>query len=370
MSRTVFVVGAGASAESGAPVMATFLDFAYKLRRDANAKLAKREQDSFDLVFRGISALQVAHSKSELDLLNLETVFGAFEMGRLAGRLPPLTLDEVGQLNPAMRLLIVTTLEKSIRFPVVVRRAPDVGRAQVLAPHSYRAFGELVGKIAGSDLGPVSFLTFNYDLALDYMIYARREQVDYCFDDEPQDGVPVMKLHGSVNWGRCTGCRKITPWLLNDFFQKHDWQRDSWGDETREVEFNLGALLAQYEHCGGHQCEPDLVIVPPTWNKSEYGQVANVWRHAARHLADAENVIVIGYSLPEADQFFRYLFALGTIGDARPQRFWVVDPDESGAVATRFQKLLGPYFESRFRVFCAPFSGGIGHVAGALKIPI
>jgi hypothetical protein len=62
--------------------------------------------------------------------------------------------------------------------------------------------------------------------------------------------------------------------------------------------------------------------------------------------------------------------ALGTIGEARPQRFWVVDPDENGDVAAPFQKLLGPYFESRFRPFRALFSGGIGHVASALGIPL
>jgi NAD-dependent SIR2 family protein deacetylase len=345
VSRTVFIVGAGASAESGGPVMATFLDYAYNLRRNANAKLSKRQQDSLDLVFKGISALQVAHSKSDLDLNNLESVFGAFEMARLAGRLPPLSKEEVEELNPAMRLLIVTALEKSIRFPVV-------NRAQVRAPHPYHDFGEvLISRIAGSDLGPISFITFNYDLALDYLLHFRREQVDYCFNDEPQGGVPLMKLHGSVNWARCTSCQKTAPWSLNDFFMKHDWNRAFWDDKTREVEFNVGALLKQYEHCSGQACEPDPVIVPPTWNKSEYPQVANVWKHAARHLADAENIIVIGYSLPDADQFFRYLFAVGTIGDARPQRFWVIDPDNSGRIETRFQNLLGPYFESRFQKF-------------------
>jgi hypothetical protein len=91
VSRTVFIIGAVAPAESGAPVMAAFLDNAYKLRRNADVNLTQRQKDNFDLVFRGISALQVAHSKSTLDLINLESVFGAFDMARLAGRLPPLT---------------------------------------------------------------------------------------------------------------------------------------------------------------------------------------------------------------------------------------------------------------------------------------
>jgi len=178
-----------------------------------------------------------------------------------------------------------------------------------------------------------------------------------------------MKLHGSVNWGRCAGCNNIAPWRLGDHFSETDWNRALWDDQTRDVVLTLGSsLLSRYEHCGGSQCEPDPVIVPPTWNKSQYGQVANVWKHAAEHLADAENIIVIGYSLPESDQFFRYLFSLGTIGDVRPQRVWVIDPDRSEGVADRFQKLLGPYFESRFHLFRAPFSAGIHYVASELGI--
>ena len=32
-------------------------------------------------------------------------------------------------------------------------------------------------------------------------------------------------------------------------------------------------------------------------------------------------------SLPASDHFFRYLYALGTVGDLRLKRVWVFDPD-------------------------------------------
>jgi hypothetical protein len=34
--------------------------------------------------------------------------------------------------------------------------------------------------------------------------------------------------------------------------------------------------------------------------------LSSVWRAAATHLAEAENVFIIGYSLPDTDEFFRY----------------------------------------------------------------
>jgi NAD-dependent SIR2 family protein deacetylase len=359
MSRTVFILGAGASVDSGAPTMAGFIDKADALRRGPPG-LAKEDQQSFDLVFRGINALRAAHSKATLDIDNIESVFGAFEMARLAGRLAPLNGDEVAALNPAMRRLIVTTLGRSIRLPVRGR--------QVDPAVPYSDFGSLVARIQRSNLGPVSFITFNYDLNLDYMLHFKLGGADYCFDDAPGPGVPLMKLHGSVNWFRCK-CGTIAPWGLQAFLKSFNWDRALLTDKVEWVDgLDLAPHVKHFEHCAGQPCEPDPIIVPPTWNKSEYHQVANVWKHAAHHLSDAENIIVIGYSLPESDQFFRFLFALGTIGDGRPQRFWIIDPDPGGAVETRFRALLGQAFESRFTPYKHPFVDGVRVLNSVLRL--
>jgi len=82
-------------------------------------------------------------------------------------------------------------------------------------------------------------------------------------------------------------------------------------------------------------------IVPPTWSKGEHHrQIREVWRNAANMLKDAENIIVMGYSWPESDQFFHSLFALGTVSPTFLRRFWICDPDEK--VPDRFRRLLGP----------------------------
>jgi hypothetical protein len=49
--------------------------------------------------------------------------------------------------------------------------------------------------------------------------------------------------------------------------------------------------------------------------------------------------------------FFRYLFALGTVGDAHLRRFWVFDPDPEGVVEQRYRRLIGRGIERRFRFF-------------------
>jgi hypothetical protein len=71
MATTVFILGAGASHEGGAPLMAEFLDVARELRV-GNEKLPFA--NSFDIVFNAISALQKVHSKAQLDIRNIESV--------------------------------------------------------------------------------------------------------------------------------------------------------------------------------------------------------------------------------------------------------------------------------------------------------
>ena len=55
MSDVVILLGAGASVESGAPVMASFLDVAEDLLRGGKAGVDKAH---FDNVFKAISALK------------------------------------------------------------------------------------------------------------------------------------------------------------------------------------------------------------------------------------------------------------------------------------------------------------------------
>ncbi len=77
MAKNVIILGAGASAQHGAPVMSNFLDVASLLL--ARNKAGKRAE-SFKRVFEALTLLQPVHSKSEFDLINLESVFTALEL--------------------------------------------------------------------------------------------------------------------------------------------------------------------------------------------------------------------------------------------------------------------------------------------------
>jgi hypothetical protein len=350
MSKSVFILGAGASKMAGGPLMNEFLDVAESLRDDPDVKA---DGPHFDLVFKSLSELAFVNAKAVVDVKNLEAVYGAFEMAAMCGRLGDLTQAELGGLGHAMRRVILRTLELRMVLPVRDHNA--------WAPPPYGRFLTLIEKMKEmKHLSPVSVITLNYDLALDYALYRRHADIDYCLAETPTGGMEVMKLHGSMNWTRCSEgkCRQIVPWHLTEYLKNYGWSEVLMRpDPPKYVTIGVGRRLGELSHCS-QATETDPVIVPPTWNKAQYQSLVSVWRRAAKNLSEAENIFVIGYSLPRSDEFFRYLYAIGTYARTLPKRFWVINPSNE---TENYKALLGPLVSDArvFRYYATSFDESI-----------
>jgi SIR2-like domain len=345
MSETVFILGAGASKVAGAPMMKDFLDVAEGLGRSGKAGDAT---DDFQLVQEGVAALQQAHSKASINLDNIESVFAAFEMAKLIGRLGGLRQDRVERLPVAMRRVIEHTIEETVQFPV--------SNNSIHPPPPYPQLAKLVREVISTPsssptpLTIFSVITFNYDLCVDYAFHSSGIPVGYRLDVwKENESLPLLKLHGSLNWGCCTSCKEIVPWPMTKFFQNRMYDLGA----RSSITLRVGSKMNEFLHCQGNKVDGPYVV-PPTWNKMQYHEsLERVWRAAAAELSTAENIFVCGYSLPDTDQFFKYLYALGTIGTARLKRFWVFNPDRS--VEKNFRALLGQGVLPRFEFFPETF---------------
>ena len=322
MSRIVFVLGAGASREAGAPLMLDFLDVASNLLRTGRAGQRKA---SFEAVFKGIGELQLVHSKAQLDIQNLESVFAAFEMARIVGKFGNYSSEEINCLADAMNDVIVGTLESTLPLPVRNRR--------VLAPPPYGDLVDLIGDLVQKPTPgeSVAVVTFNYDMAADYAFHVVGGPITYALGEPTRnDAIPLLKLHGSLNWAKCCKCGAVVPWPLGDYFRQHNWPFLL--EETTSAILGIATHLQEHEHCG-EPVHPQPVIVPPTWNKSDHHlSLSQVWARAAKEMGEAESIFVIGYSLPPSDAFFRYLYALGTVGRAPRynRKLWIGAIKEGG----------------------------------------
>jgi hypothetical protein len=357
VSDTVFIFGAGASAETGAPVMSNFLDVARDLY--LSGRIDPLHAGSFKKVFRGIAALSDVYAKATIDTDNLETVFAAFEMAQLFDRLPrrSFTPNELADLTIAFKDVIVRTLEDSILLPV----SGSAGSWTIEPPNGYHALIQMLRQ-PEDPVRRHTFITFNYDLALDYTFRWHDIRIDYGLNERRTEGLPlVLKLHGSTNWTKCDNCTcGVGVMDLHEIIGKPRAVSAAIDVVNNVGRIKAADLMRTFAHCNDtSKSTGEPLLVPPTWSKAEHHRgLATVWRHAADELATARNIIVIGYSLPESDAFFRYLYALGSVSDTRLERFWVIDRDASGGVADRFRALLGGAARPRFEFF--PFK--FGHV--------
>jgi hypothetical protein len=350
MSTDVFILGAGASQQAGAPLMLEFLDTAHNLWK---LKRVPDVEPSFDSVFQGISSLQSVHSKSQLDIQNLESVFAAFEMANTIGKFGVYSKETIKQFVESMKVVIAKTIEKTVFLPVkpgkIIEAPPPYGNFEQLIEHLTRS---------AQPQHTVSIITFNYDMAVDYAFHRKLKSIDYGFSDTPSGGMPILKLHGSINWAECSVCHVVAPVTLEEYFKKY--LISFFDEDIQRITLDIGSHLSGFKHvCGGAYMK-NPAIVPPTWDKSQYRKnVASVWARAAQELSQAENIYVIGFSLPPTDSFFKYLYALGSVGTSILKRFWVFDIDDSGKVEGRFRELLGPGASQRFKYHKEDFSKAI-----------
>jgi hypothetical protein len=339
MSKVVFILGAGASKAAGAPLMNDFFDQA---RRLLAAGKVKRFENDFSTVFKAIDALQMAHSKSSLDVYNLESVFNAFEFAEF------LDIDRAlfgPELVISLKKVIAHTIEKTMPYPI----ATHYGNG-FLTPHpSYQHFAELI-KSSVDKKCSVAIINFNYDIGVDFALLKSRLTYNYCVDPGAifSNAISLLKLHGSLNWRKCTNCGKVGIIHINDYFDalhRSSFNRQPPGNNICIGTDNFASIC--------HTCKQPLetfpFIVPPSWNKQEhYKVISPVWQCAAKELKEASCIFICGYSLPPTDQFFQNLYALGTMGGGTLHRFQVYNPDTSGLTEDRFRKLIGTGASDRF----------------------
>jgi hypothetical protein len=339
--------------------MKDFLDTAQDLWRSRKITAI----DSFQKVFDGISELSIVHSKSRLDIHNVESVFAAFEMGKTLGRFGTYSIDKIEELVNAIRQVIVQTIETTVKLPVPKNERPH-------APAPYGDFANLLKYIFAQADPPleVAVITFNYDIAVEYCFYENNIPFNYSLE-ESIEGIPLLKLHGSLNWAYCSACNKVIPWHLNSYLERFPFTFGDKHNATWSI-LDIGSKISDFGICSNCKktVSKEPVIIPPTWNKIVYCQdLPRIWSRAAEVLSTAENIFVIGYSLPESDLFFRYLYALGTSGRTIFRRFWVFNPDPSHVTEERFRILLGPGALDRYEYKTCNFQDSLGVLRGQLK---
>ena len=234
-----------------------------------------------------------------------------------------------------------------------------IGR--IIALCTQGAYGEHTRRLAESlDVGD-SVITFNWDLLLDHELHPRETQRwqyknffalvlrDFrfgpiVFGPYGQQGM-LLKLHGSFNWYQCTNqlCREAAALT---FFES----------TSLALERLMGIGETICEACGS---EMNPLLIPPLLRKPihDVPMIRSIWGIAKRRLELADNVVVIGFSLPPTDFYASWLLRSVQVSRHEQPRVFVVNPmnapdhDEHAQFARRMQAVFPAGYNSEFMTF-------------------
>ena len=287
--------GAGFSAHAGAPLMKDFLDKA----REATALI---DDPVYERIRAGFYFTDYA-TRAEP---NLETAYGAAVFRQVIygsqSRVATITRNEKfikSHLGPRLED-VIDGFERAIA--VLYGRNVLDGQSGWL-PYYCRFFEYLSTRYR------LGIISTNYDLISETALQEIGLATLYLLPHlwVTAKVVPVLKLHGSVNWPRM------------DRLNLRDIQTN---EQPRERAF----------------------VLPPTWNKdigtdSVFGRI---WADAIDLIRSADGILVVGQSFPNTDLHLDYLFAEGLAKQqdrSRKVRVTIADlkPDSVGERFRRYQ---------------------------------
>lgn len=188
---------------------------------------------------------------------------------------------------------------------------------RIISMCTHRMYGAHSKRLMDPLPNDATVITFNYDLLLDqeqmiagipkptdasdlrdqYQHFYRRVVQNERFPFEQRFTGLFLKMHGSLNWFRCTN--EMCPWSRDIRLDL-----DIEGCLTRALGIHVGEESCNY--CGGSTIP---LIVPPLLHKPilEDSLIRAIWGLARQKLSDAATVVLIGFSAQPTDFYASWL---------------------------------------------------------------
>ena len=183
----------------------------------------------------------------------------------------------------------------------------------------------------------LSIVTLNWDLVVER--HLRRIELPFYYPIESftlgdasgtpwkHHGIPVMKMHGSMNWIYCDSCRRIYTGktvisALNKktFLEKDDFRLFGIEDTVEDL-FDSIREERKCSHCGTMLAGR---VATFSYRKAfSIAQFQAIWERANAYMRAADNWLIIGYSMPQADFEFLHLLKSAQLARKYPKRLHI-----------------------------------------------
>ena len=187
-----------------------------------------------------------------------------------------------------------------------------------------------------------SIITTNYDCCMDLALLGNGSEPGYTIkfsnyhSESSSKAVPLIKLHGSLNWFYCQTCQNVSLMQIKEAFKDF---------ADRKSEYPIISVCAD---CGDQRRG---LLVPPNAMKFDVASpLQSLIGEAAGKFETATLIIVVGFSFSEADAYISRMISKAML-DNEKARMIVVDPDYRVAARLRRKfSVLSPGFDVNYRI--------------------
>jgi hypothetical protein len=295
MEKVCYILGAGFSAPLGLPVMSNFLSHARDLYTTD-----PEEYSSFKRVFDEIREMHICKTYYAADLLNIEEILSILEMKSF-----------------------VDKNTERVEFADFILKLIDALTPSPLDPH--RSFpGNWNDFVFGNDEAMRFVGSF---VAALLRVRIRRMKSRLFEIDQHNDGPRYSVI--SLNYDM----------ILEDIADSTNRAFSSAGHEAG-IRFEREGYDPTWNRTNLaklHGSVDDDTVVPPTWRKGNADSVIPAWDHARKILRDCSHIRILGYSLPESDNYIRYLLKSSVVDSSNLKTIDAICLDWDGSVERRFR---------------------------------
>ncbi|MBN2413378.1 hypothetical protein JXQ31_16985 [candidate division KSB1 bacterium] len=311
MGKTVYFLGAGFSVLFGGPLQSNIIKEIMAIEQNGN------EPEGFgqfaDVKCRLLNFLEVAFPKineNDYEHINIEDIFSILDRAILnKDSFHIYSLEDLLEIRTALINSIIFMFKYKLYYHLDKQLLMDF-------------LNILLSQNSNST---VSFITTNWEIILDnvlFKILMNKENpysLSYGFDTDyyAYEGnslkyfknkdkiIHLLKLHGSMNWLYCPNCNRI----FHDFVEKiasHELQHEQYNPRCR---YCKDIYKRKYDR--GDVENPFMLrsylIMPTMLKELDNLYIQQIWHQASIELSQADELVFIGYSFPQADFEIRYL---------------------------------------------------------------
>jgi len=143
-------------------------------------------------------------------------------------------------------------------------------------------------------------------------------------DKSSSSEIKLMKLHGSLNWYTLTTSKDKIPSTMTN---------------SKQIKCTANMKIPPeftYVSNAGYRKKWSTwpVIIPPVYEKGGFitDTISPIWNSAQDLIKSADQIIVYGYSFPQADQQSKSFFRRARVNNDGLKRLVVINPDTNAAI--------------------------------------